>query len=401
MVLENIQKMFNVLNHIPKGLIKNNSLILNKGIGCWVWDTNNNKYLDMTSGIGALSTGHSHPRIINEVKNQLDNIVHAQQNCCLSHTQQELLIQKLLNIVPNNHNSFFFTNSGSESTDNAIKIARMSTNKPNIIALNKGFHGRTLAGMSITSSKISYRQGFQPLVPGVFFCNQMNKESFDNILEYQTSPDETCAVILEPIIGEGGVVQVPEHFLKHVRKRCTEENIKLIFDEVQCGVGRSGKMWASQLVNIDPDIMTFAKGIASGFQLGGVSTSKELTDSMSLNSLGGTYGGNALSTAAANATLDVIKDENLIENSNSMGNILKQELVKIPHIENVRQHGLFIAADLEEDIDVKEVIAKGVDEKVLMLSCGKNALRIIPPLIINQEECEYFTDKLNNILSNF
>lgn len=387
----------NLSRHIPKGLIKNNDIIVRKGKGCWIWDKNGKKYLDMTSGIGALSTGHCHSKVIGRAERQLNNIIHAQQNCFYSHCEQEILIDKMLKILPDKHETIFFTNSGSEASDNAIKIARMSTNKPNIIAINGGFHGRTLCGMSMTSSKISYRQGFQPLVPGIFFCNDLTVTGINNVLENQTSPDETCAIIMEPIIGEGGIHQLPIEFVSHVRNICTKYDIKLIFDEVQCGSGRTGKWWASQHWNIVPDLMTFAKGIGSGFPIGGVSGNSEIFNTMSKNSLGGTYNGNAISTAAAIATIDTIIEENLIENANNMGNLIKEGLKNMIYINDVRQYGLFIAIDLFEYIDVNVVIRNAIKEKLILISCGKNSLRIIPPLIINEKEVEIFLDKLESV----
>ena len=390
----------NIIKNIPKGLVKNNSLIASKAKGCWVWDNQGHKYLDMTSGIGALSTGHSHTKIIKRVEKQLNNIVHAQQNCFLSHTEQEILINKLLGILPKGHNNIFFTNSGTESTENAIKIARMSTNKPNIITMNGGFHGRSLGAMSLCSSKNSYRKGFQPLIPGVFFCNEYNIESFNNIIENQTSPDETCAVIMEPILGEKGVIQLPKEFVKHIRNVCTDNNIKLIFDEVQCGAGRTGKWWASEYWDIKPDLMTFAKGIGSGFPIGGVSGNSEIFDLMSKNSLGGTYNGNAIATAAANATIDTIIEEDLLHNANIMGKKIKNQLNGFPYIKEIRQYGLFIALDIEEHISVSDIIKEAVNNNLLLISCGCNSLRILPPLIINHYEVEIFLDSLYKTLKN-
>jgi 4-aminobutyrate aminotransferase len=384
----------NLGRYIPKGLIKNNNIIAKKGVGCWIWDKYDTKYLDMTSGIGALSTGHSHPNVINRVKKQLDNIVHAQQNCFYSHCEQEILIEKMIEILPNNHDNIFFTNSGSEATDNAIKIARMSTNKPNIIAINGCFHGRTLAAMSITSSKISYRKGFQPLIPGVFFCNSYTKEGIDNILNNQTSPDETCAIIMEPIIGEGGIIKLPDEFVKYVRELCTKHNIKLIFDEVQCGSGRTGKWWASEHFDITPDIMTFAKGIGSGFPIGGVSANNELFNKMTKNSLGGTYNGNVISTSACIATIDTILEEKLLENAELMGLKMRRELTDMLYVKEVRQYGLFIAIEILEYIDVNIIIKMALKNNLIMISCGNNSLRIIPPLTINEKEVEIFIDKL-------
>jgi 4-aminobutyrate aminotransferase-like enzyme len=392
--------MKNISKHIPKGLIKNNRIIAKKGEGCWVWDKNDYKYLDMTSGIGALSTGHSHPRIIDAVQRQLSRIVHAQQNCFFSHIEQEKLIDKMLKILSNGHNNIFFTNSGSEATDNAIKIARMSTKKPNIIAIQGGFHGRTLCAMSLTSSKISYRQGFQPLIPGVFFSKD-NIQDIDQILETQTSPDETSAIIMEPILGEGGIKEISPEFIKYVRKICNNNNIKLIFDEVQCGSGRTGYWWASERVGVTPDLMTFAKGIGSGFPIGGISGKSEIFDSMSKNSLGGTYNGNVISTVASKTTIDIINEENLLINAKNMGEKIAEGLAMLPFIEGIRQYGLFIAVDIVPYVDVKEIIEKAIQYQLILISCGNNSLRIIPPLTINSEEVEEFLYRLHLTFSKF
>jgi len=393
--------MYKINKNIPFGIIKNNNIVATAGKGCWIWDKYNTKFLDMTSGIGALSTGHCHPRIKERVHKQVDTLVHAQQNCFYSHTEQEILINKLTNILPKRHDNIFFTNSGTESTENAIKIARMATKKPNIIAMNGGFHGRSLGALSLTSSKISYRKGFQPMIPGVFFCNEFTKECFNNILEKQTSPDETCAVILEPILGEGGIYEIPFYFVEYVRKVCNHHNIMLIFDEVQCGSGRTGKWWASEYWGISPDLMTFAKGIGSGFPIGAVSGRSDIFNKMSKNSLGGTYNGNAISTAACNATIETIEDEKLLDNAIVMGKKIKDGLVNIDCIDNVRQYGLFIAADINPKINVNDIINECVKENILLLTCGENALRIIPPLIISEYEVNYFLKKFKKVVSYF
>jgi len=393
--------MLKILKHLPKGIVKNNSLNINKGLGCWVWDNNDNKYLDMTAGIGSLSTGHCHPYIIAKVKEQMNNLILGQQNCFMTHDIQVNLIDKLLKIVPDGHDNFMFTNSGSECSDNSIKIARMTTGKPNIICMNGGFHGRTLCGMSLSSSKSSYRYGFQPLIPGVFFCNDFRKESLDKILEMQTSPEETCGIIIEPILGEGGIIEIPKDFMIHCREICTKYNIKLIIDEVQCGSGRTGKWWASEKFDIKPDIMTIAKGIGSGFPIGIVSSSKKIFDNMSHNSLGGTYGGNCVASAAASATIDVMIDEELMINATKMGSIIKNELETMPYIKSVRQYGLFIAADLDENVPVKSIMDDALENNLILLSCGKNSLRIIPPLTINYGEVEFFTENIYKTLFNY
>ena len=385
--------MIKIARHIPRGIIKNNNIILQKARGCWITDKDGIKYLDMTSGIGALSTGHCHPKITNAVKEQIDRVVHAQQNCFFSHVEQEKLLEKMLKILPSNHDNVFFTNSGSEATDNAIKIARMSTKKQNIISVKGGFHGRTLCAMSLTSSKVSYRQGFQPLIPGVFFCDD-NINSLKEVLENQTSPDETCALIMEPIIGEGGIREISPEFVKYARKICYENNIKLIFDEVQCGSGRTGYWWVSDKWGITPDIMTFAKGIGSGFPIGGVSANLDVFNTMTKNSLGGTYNGNVISTVAASQTIDIIQEEGLLRNALIKGKEIKKGLQGMAYIEGVRQYGLFIGVDINPDFDVKDIIEKAISHQLILISCGKNTLRIIPPLIISSEEIETFLYKL-------
>ena len=389
--------MIKIAKHIPKGIIKNNNIILQKARGCWITDKNGIEYLDMTSGIGALSTGHCHPKITTAIKEQIDKVVHAQQNCFFSLIEQEKLLEKMIKILPENHDNVFFTNSGSEATDNAIKIARMSTKKQNIISVKGGFHGRTLCAMSLTSSKVSYRQGFQPLIPGVFFCDD-NINSLKEVLENQTSPDETCALIMEPIIGEGGIKELSPEFVKHARKICSENNIKLIFDEVQCGSGRSGYWWVSDKLKITPDIMTFAKGIGSGFPIGGVSANNEIFNTMSKNSLGGTYNGNVISTVAASQTIDIIEEENLLQNAIKKGEEIKKGLKELPYIEDIRQYGLFIGVDINKDFNVKDIIEKAINHQLILISCGTNTLRIIPPLIISSEEIEKFIHKLELVL---
>lgn len=508
-----------ITNHIPRGLTKFNDIIVAKGKGCHVWDKNGKKYLDLTAGIGALSTGHCHPTVVARVQEQVATLQMGQQNCFLSHPQHEQLTERLLKLMPvpsvdgiqkfpqvvkpdsskisemktgsppsgasseqsttpgslkfsqvgpyatisanataanasrsyntssghtsltgaqaamssvlninssssllrdprmyqNNGNvpldTFFFTNCGSECTDNAIKIARMATGKSNVIAIKGGFHGRTLMASSLTSSKVSYRYGFQPLMSGCFFSGT-NRQSFDDVLYSQTGPGETCAVILEPVQGEAGVKMVDVQFLRYLRKVCTANNILLIFDEVQAGVGRAGKMWSGEHSGVIPDIMTFAKGISSGYPMGGIACSSTLTDLMSGNSMGGTGGGNPICLAASNATLEVVEEEKLIENSNRMGCYLKQNIESLkstlategyPVIEDVRQYGLFCAIDLNvELVNVLEVITSAAREHgLVVISCGKNSLRIIPPLVISQQEIDLFLEKIELTLRGF
>ena len=384
--------MINIRKNFPKTVKKLNDIIVLKGSGSWVWDTNNKKYLDFTGGIGALSTGHCHPRIVETIHKQSSKIILAQQNVFLSNIPQLNLTKNLLDIMPSHLNNFFYVNSGSEATDNAIKIARQHTKKQNIITLNKGFHGRTLGAMSVSSSNINYRKHCNPLLPGVFFCNYLNSNNLDNIFKHQTSYDETAAIIVEPIQGEGGVNYINDDFLKYTENICNKNNIMLIIDEVQTGVGRTGKWWAHQHSDIKPDIMTFAKGIGSGYPFGGVVTNDKIMNNLTDSLLGGTYGGNPLGCSIAAETISIIKDENLLDNVNIQGNKINKYLSRLNYIKNVRQHGLMIAIDLyyNDDRKINLLINRLKNKGILVLLAGSNSIRILPPLNVTNEEVDIF-----------
>eukprot|EP00656_Telonema_subtile_P048266 TRINITY_DN56_c0_g1_i2.p1 TRINITY_DN56_c0_g1~~TRINITY_DN56_c0_g1_i2.p1 ORF type:complete len:432 (+),score=90.81 TRINITY_DN56_c0_g1_i2:164-1459(+) len=365
-------------------------LTVKSGKGSWIqaWDSKREqqrRLLDMSCGIGATSTGHCHPNVAQAVRKQAGTIVHAQQNIFGGHDTGNLLIEQLLTIVPDGLGSFFFANSGSEAIDNAIKIARVHTARPNIISFTGGFHGRTIGAMSLTSSKTSYKQGFQPLMPGCFFApwpscltcevryaqdrpyhlapdilgsNNMNRTCCDapitalkNLLQQQTDPSETAAILVEPIQGEGGILTPPPEFLAQLRTLCSEHGILLIFDEVQSGAGRTGKWWAHQHWDVKPDMMVFAKGIASGYQLAGVAARPEIMASPGANTLGGTYGFNAIASAAAVATIQTIQQEGLLENTSKRGEQLCKGLMELAHkhpqIVDVRGRGLMIGVLLD------------------------------------------------------
>ena len=388
---------FKIANHIPRVVNKLNKLVIKSGRGCWVTDIQNKKYLDMTSGIGALSTGHSHPNIVNAIKKQSENVIHAQQNCFYSHLPQVELTKKLLSIMPESLDTFFYVNSGSEATDNSIKIARHFTKKPNIISFNNGFHGRTLAAMSLTSSKLSYRSGCSPLLGGIHIC-EPNPDSIDYLFNYISNYNETAAIIVEPILGEGGILNICPNFLKYLRKITFENNILLIIDEVQTGAGRTGKWWASNDIII-PDIMTFAKGIASGFPFAGIVTTNYIMNNVAQNMLGGTYGGNALGSAASLATIETIQEEKLIDNSNKQGKKLKDELIKIKGVKNVRQYGLMIGIDLINKNKANNLLNDLTNNGIIVLLCGDNSIRLLPPLIINDEEINYFLNVFNDSIN--
>jgi 4-aminobutyrate aminotransferase len=392
-----------IISHIPSAIIKLHSTIFPiAASGSWIIDKSRKRYLDLTSGIGALSTGHNHQYTNQKVIKQLNRIVHVPQQVFGSHPAQLELTEKLINIMPDKSlDTIFYVSSGSEATDNAIKIARRYTNKTNIIAMLNGFHGRSLGALSITSSNTSCKLGLQPLMPGCFFCPDFTRKSIDNILSYNSSPDETAAIIVEPILGEAGVIAIPSEFMRYLQKVCNENNIMLIADEVQCGAGRTGVWWSVEHSNVVPDIMTIGKGIAGGFPLAGVVSRSEIMNSLNKGCLGGTYGGNAISSAAASATIDIITEEKLLENAKVMGDLLYHELATIPSIIAIRQYGLMVGIALAPGIQTADIVARLREKKILVLTAGLNGcyIRLLPSLNVSREDILLFTDTMRGLLA--
>ena len=375
--------------------------------GSWITSVNGKEYLDLTSGIGALSTGHSHPYIINHVKSQLNKYVHMPQQLFNIHSISNEFTGKLLDIMPyKSLDSVFYVNSGSEATDNAIKIARSYTKKQNVITMHRGFHGRTIGALSVTSSNLTSKQNIASLLPGVYFSEINDIESFKKLLNFQTSPHDTACVIYEPVQGEGGIFSLEKNFLTEIHNICKELNILTIADEVQCGFGRTGTFWNIEQKGVEPDILTFGKGIASGFPLAGLVSRTEIMDNIGTNFLGGTYGGNAMCLAAASATIDIMNKEEILFNVIQKGELLKQGLEIIPNVKYVRQYGLMIAIEFTENIDtiaVGNIIKKMNEQGILLLRCGNEGqyIRILPPLNISKFECETFLEIFTNIVSEY
>lgn len=288
-------------------------IVVERAEGAYLYDVEGNQYLDFTSGIGVTNTGHCHPRVVEAIREQAGRLLHGQANI-IFHPPMLRLVEELRTVAPPSLGSFFFSNSGAEAVEASIKLARQATGRTNIIVFQGSFHGRTVGTMSMTTSKTVYRIGYQPLMPGVFvapfpyayrygwdeettvdFC--LNELDF--LLLSQTAPSETAAIIIEPVLGEGGYVVPPQRFMAALRALCDEHGILLIADEVQSGFGRTGKFFAHEHFGITPDIMVMAKGLASGLPLSGIAASKDLMAKWLPGSHGGTYGGNALACAAA------------------------------------------------------------------------------------------------------
>lgn len=389
------------------------NFVADRAEGSYIYTDDGRKLLDFTCGIGVTNTGHCHPKVVEAIREQAGLFLHAQANLVI-HKPMLQLIEELRTVVPPSIDSFYFANSGAEAVENAIKIARVATGRQNVIVFSGSFHGRTAGTMVLTTSKTVYRTGFGPLPSGVFVApfpyafrlkmteaeaSEYALEQIEYLLASQTAPKETAAILLETVLGEGGYVVPPKSFMKGLREICDKHKIMLIFDEVQSGFGRTGKWFAFEHFEVEPDIITAAKGLASGMPLSGVFTRTDIMLKMDVGSIGGTYGGNAVACAAGVASIRALREEKMIENTRERGIQLMTGLRKYQEeyseIGDVRGLGLMIGtefivdgrADKAKQL-VKDVIHAAEDKGLLLLSCGTydNTLRWIPPLNVTSEQ---------------
>ena len=382
------------------------------GRASYVYDQDGSEYLDFTCGIGVTNTGHCHPRVVEAVREQAGKLLHGQINIVV-HQPVLDLIAELRTIVPPGMDGFYFSNSGAEAVEGAIKLARQATGRTNVIVFQGSFHGRTVGTMSLTTSKTIYRAGYQPLMPGVYVApypyafrygwdeeqtSQWCLNELEFLLASQTAPHETAALLIESVLGEGGYVVPPASFMKGIRQICDKHGILLICDEVQSGIGRTGKWFAFEHFQIEPDIIVIAKGLASGLPLSGVISSLELMKRWEPGSHGGTYGGNAVACAAAAATIRVIREEGLLENTQKMGSQLMTGLLHLQEehqgLGDIRGLGLMIGSEFRthdnkpDKHSAKAVIKECLESGLLLLTCGTldNTVRWIPPLIVSEAQ---------------
>ncbi len=380
--------------------------------GCYIYANDGKKYLDFTCGIGVTNTGHCHPKVVESIRAQAGLFLHAQANIVVHKPMMEL-IGELRTIVHPSIDGFFFSNSGAEALEGAVKLARAATGKPNIIVFQGSFHGRTAGTMALTTSKTIYRSGYQPLPAGVFVspypyayrlgmseeqATQYCLAALEELLLSQTSPAETAAILIEPVLGEGGYVNPPAAFMKSLRELADRHGILLIFDEVQSGFGRTGKWFAQEHFDVVPDIMTVAKGLASGLPLSGVFSRLELMKKWQVGSHGGTYGGNAIACAAGVATIRAMREEDMPGNAARRGVQLVTGLRKLqeqyPAIGDVRGLGLMIGTEFTvnnkpaEKALIKSIVHACEERGLLLLTCGTydNTIRWIPPLIVSEAQ---------------
>ncbi|KAF8799070.1 acetylornithine aminotransferase [Phlegmacium glaucopus] len=437
------------VKHVTKGLGRITEGIMTKGEGSYVVYDDGRRMLDFTCGIGVTGLGHANPRISKAAADQCMTLVHSQCSIAL-HEPYVRLIEKLLPIMPDpSLDSFFFWNSGSEAVEAAIKMARTFTNRQNIICMQGAYHGRTFGAMALTKNKTIYSVGVAPLMPGVFsipypFWHSSNLPpttsaqtltanslyQLELLLAQQTAPSDTAAIIVEPVLGEGGYVPAPPEFLQGLRKVCDKHGIMLIADEVQSGFGRTGSYFAIEESGVRPDILVMAKGLGNGFPISGVVSRTELTDLLKPGSLGGTYAGNAVCCAAAVAVADVMKEENILQNVQARStelfsalNGLKYDPNLRPHILDVRGRGLMVGVEFASPSNIgaehdststsievshpanmaSRVTKRCIEKGMLLLTTSiYEAVRFIPPLNISKQDlakgCAIFGEAVREVV---
>ncbi len=368
-------------------------IVIVKGQGATLWDVNGKEYIDCMGGYGVAIVGHCNKKVIDAINEQSRRLIICHGS--LYNDVRANLLEKMAKISPKGLDDVYLSNSGAEAVECALKLARRYSGKPEVIAMTRGYHGKTLGALSATWSQ-KYRSPFLPLLSDVKFTPFGDAEKVREAIT-----EKTGAIIVEPIQGESGIYVAPDGFLKELREICDEKNIVLIFDEIQTGFGRTGKMWACEHWNVMPDVMCLAKGIAGGLPLGATLAKKEIMSSFKTGDHTSTFGGNPLSCAAACATIDYIIGENLVERANNLGSIFKEKLesIKKDHriVRDVRGLGLMLGMELR--FDIKNILMNGIEKGLIMLYSGKNILRFLPPLVISEEQIHKATDILESLVS--
>jgi 4-aminobutyrate aminotransferase len=389
-----------------------------RGEGVYVFDPDGRRYLDFTAGIGVTSTGHCHPKVVEAARRQVATIIHAQYTTVMHPALLELS-DRLVEKMPAGLDAVYFANAGSEAIEAALRLARHATGRPNIVVFQGSFHGRTIAAASMTTSRPTFRAGLEPLMGGVHVApfpyayrygwDEATTTDFclrelDYLFATSCAPEDTAAIFIEPVLGEGGYVPANSAFLAGLRERCDRHGILLVIDEIQTGVGRTGRFWGHDHFAVRPDVVVAAKGLASGFPLSAIAAPAELMAKGRPGSQGGTYGGNAVSCAAAITTLQVIDDEGLVARTDELGIVLRDQLSRLaadtPAIGDVRGLGLmvgveFTTADGEPDtVTAQRVQQEAMHAGLLLLTCGtySNVVRLIPALVVTREQVDDAVD---------
>jgi acetylornithine/LysW-gamma-L-lysine aminotransferase len=349
------------------------------GKDAYIWDTSGKEYVDCMGGYGVALVGHCNNRIVKAVKDQAEKLI----ICHMSAYNDTRLrfLQKLSRLAPEGLNKTFFSNSGAEAVEAALKFSRKYSGKPGIIAMNGAYHGKTFGALSITHNE-KYRRSFMPLLSGVKFVPYNDSSKLEGAID-----DNTGTVILEPIQGETGIIVPPDGLIQRIREICNRRKLVLIFDEIQTGLGRTGKMWAGQNWGTTPDIMCLAKGIAGGVPMGLTLVKPEIMEAMKVGEHSSTFAGSPLACAAGIATLDALVEDKLVENASSTGKYFKNGLLALGDrhkiIREVRGLGMMLAVELR--FDVRDILLDGIRNGLLMLYSGRNIIRLLPPLVIDEK----------------
>lgn len=365
-----------------------------KGKGTRVWDTAGKEYIDCMGGYGVALVGHCNDRVVNAIKRQAEILITAHMS---TYNDTRLrFMEKIASVAPPSLNKIFFANSGAESVEAALKFARKYSGRHGVIAMNGGYHGKTFGALSVTHSE-KYRKSFMPLLDGVKFVPYSDPSLLEEVID-----DTIGCVILEPIQGETGIIVPPDDLLPKIREICNRRNLVLIFDEIQSGLGRTGKMWAGQNWNTTPDIMCLAKGIAGGIPMGLVLAKQEIMDTMKLGEHSSTFGGSPIACAAGTATMEALIDDKLIDNAAKMGVHFKEGLNRLQEkhkiIRQVRGIGMMLGVELR--FDVKDILFDGIRRGLLILYSGRNILRLLPPLVMDEMTVSRVVDIIDIILTN-
>jgi len=409
---------------VPRGLFTNQPVYTAKAKNSEVWDVEGKRYIDFASGIAVLATGHCHPKVIAAAKAQLDSYAHV----CIQVTPYEpyvALAERLNALMPGpGPKQTLFLNSGAEAVENAIKIARIATGRPAVVAFTGAFHGRTLLTVALTGKVKPYKVGVAPLPGDIYHApfpdpyHGVTEEdalaAVHDLFRYEVDPKRVCAFIIEPVRGEGGFNPVPPTFLQALRKVCDEYGILLIMDEIQTGFGRTGTLFATEQSGVAPDMMTVAKSLGGGFPISGVIGKAEVMSHPDVGAIGGTYGGNPMACAAAMAVLDVIEEENLVERAKVIGGILRGRMEAMAAknqfacIGEVRGLGAMLAIELVKDRETREpdadltkaLAAKAAEKGLIVLTCGVygNVVRFLPPLTMSDDLAKEGMDILESAL---
>jgi 4-aminobutyrate aminotransferase len=404
------------MSHVSDVWFRVTDLEVASGRGCVITTTDGEDYLDFTSGIAVTSTGHCHPRVVEAIAAQAGRFIHAQVNI-YRHDLLERLGARLAEVCPEPIDTFFFANSGSEATEAAVKLAKQVTGRSNVIVFTGSFHGRTHLTMAMTTSKTAYRSGHAPLPSGIFVApfpsaldhggdaeaaSASSLAAVRHLLASQTAPNETAAMVIEPVLGEGGYIAAPASFLRGLSDLCAEHGILFVADEVQTGFGRTGKMFAVEHHGLRPDVIVLAKGLGSGFPISAIGASAELMARWPKGSHGGTYGGNPIGCAAALATLDVITEPGFLDAVAARGRQLAAGLAEMtrddPGVADVRSLGLMVAVEfrhpetgIPDTARVSAVLGHCLAEgHLILMGAGtySHVVRFMPPLVVSETEID-------------